>query len=482
MMIPFVGDAYAVLSPNLNCQTCINLYPVVDNRGGKTPMALYRTEGLRLFSDDNDTEYCARGLFELNNNLYGVVDDKFYKFDHLGARVEKGVLKTTIGRVSIISNGLQIGIFDGPNGYVYTFATDTFEQIDSENFKGCISATYQDGYGILPQPNTEIWYITDIFDFSTISALDFSSTNQSPDNLIASTSSHQELWFLNDNTTETWYDTGAAIFPFERRQTITVQYGCVSPFTLLTIDNSSLFWLARNKQSRALVVRLNGYAPQVISNEAVNYAISTYETIDDAFAFSYERNGHLFYVLTFPTADRTWVYDITTDMWHERRSTLNNEDPRSSDTRQGRWRANCYALFGGKHIVGDFESGKLYFLDPDIFDENGVEQIWERTTYHLADDQKWGTMNNLEVILQSGTGLVDGQGDDPQIMLQISKDYGHTFGQEKWRSSGKMGQYRRRVQWGAVGTARDWVFRIRGSDPVFQAIIGARADLKAGSY
>lgn len=481
MLIPFIGDAYKVRSPNLNTQTCINLYPVLDGKGGKSVKSLYRTPGLTLFSDDPDGYHSVRSLFSLNNALYAVIDNQFFTVDRFGVKVPRGTLNTSSGHVTILSNGLQIGIFDGPYGYTYTLATNVFAQITNENFAGVSIPTYQDGYGVYPKPDSEVWFISDLFDFSAINALDFASANQSPDFIVASISSHQELWFFNNTTTEVWYDTGNSDFPFERRQTLVIQYGCGAPASLVRADNSSLYWLAINNQSQGVVCRLNGYTPEVISDEGVNYAINQYERIDDAFAFFYEDDGHLFYILTFPTADRTWVYDVTTKAWHERRSQINNALPAEAPTRQGRWRPNCYALFDGKHIVGDFESGKLFYIDTENYTENDVPITWERTGFHLSDDERYIFINNFQIILQSGVGLSTGQGSDPQIMLSFSKDGGHVFSSEIWASLGKEGEYRARALWPALGCSRDWVIRVRGTDPTWVALLNARADTEVGS-
>jgi hypothetical protein len=481
MNVPFVGDAYSVRSPNLNCQTCINLYPVVDRKGGKAPSALYRTAGLKLFANDTD-HLSVRGLFESNNILYAVIDDTFYRVDSLGTKYELGTLLTSIGLVQMESNGLQILIVDGPNEYVYTLSTQQFQQNPSANFLGSYTAAYQDGYGIFFKPNTNIFYITDLFDFSTLNATEFGSANTSEDYLVTGISRSQELWLLKTNSAEVWYDTGNTDFPFERRQTLVFRYGCAARYSLVRVDNNILIWLGRNEHSKIVVVMVNGYEASVISTEAVNTAFDNYETVGDAIAFVYEDESHVFYVLTFPTEDRTWVFDLATQMWHERRSQINNSQPSSLPTRQGRFRANCYAFFNNKHIVGDFESGKLYELDTKTYTENGTPITWERTTYHTSDDEKYLFFNNFQLIMQAGVGLNTGQGSDPQVMLQISKDYGHTFGADRWRSMGKQGQFKCRAKWNALGCARDFVYRVRGTDPVMTAILGARADIEEASY
>jgi hypothetical protein len=485
MIIPFVGDAYKARSINLNAQTCINLYLVMDQYGGKTPTALYRTPGLTLFSDDNDANYSVRGLIESNNVLYGVIDDKFYSFNVLGERTELGSLLTASGRVEFEANGIQIAITEeqGENYYVYTIATNTFQQNPTENFPRSIAMTYQDGYGILPQPNSTQWFITDLFDFSTIDPLEFASANTSEDYLVTAISRAQELFLIKTNSTEVWYDTGAADFPFERRQTLILRYGIAAPYSLVRIDNNILMWLGRNEHSKPTVVLVDGYNMIEITDEGVALAINSYDIIDDAFAFAYKQDdNHLFYVLTFPTADRTWVYDLSTKAWHERRSQINNTMPAAAPTRQGRWRANCYAFFNGQHVVGDFESGKLFYVDINNYTDNGTPITWERTAYHLSKEERFVECAGFQLIIQSGVGLTTGQGSDPIIMLQWSKDYGYTFSPERPLYMGKKGEYKKRLKAPALGTAQDWVFRIRGTDPVFVAILGARADMKEGEY
>lgn len=478
MLVNIVGDAYKVRTPNLNAQTCINLYPVLDKKHGKTITALYPTPGKLLFSSGIAGEEC-RQLYESNYTLYAVIGHKFYEVDSEGNRVEKGELLTGTGPVTIISNGLQIMIVDGVNQYVFTLATNTFQVNPSVNFQGCNIATYQDGYGIIPVPNSTTWYITDLFDFSVINALEFASANTDEQWIISTISKSQEVWLLKRNSTEIWYDTGNADFPFQRRQTLIMRYGCAAAYSLVKMDSNTLFWLARNEHAKLTVVRLDGYESVQISNDAIETAMSSYTVIDDAIGYVDQgEDGHLFYILTFPTADRTWVYDISTDLWHERRSELNNKEPFIFPTRQGRDRGNCYTSFAGKRVVGDFETGNLYLLDDNINTENEIFITRERTTCHVSEDERFVFIENFQLIAETGVGLNDGEGSDPQIMLQVSKNGGHTFGVERWRSLGRQGYYKHRVKWNALGASRDWVFRLRIRSPIKVFILGARADIQ----
>jgi hypothetical protein len=57
-----------------------------------------------------------------------------------------------------------------------------------------------------------------------------------------------------------------------------------------------------------------------VSSLELDTAIAGYQrtaSITDAEALSFQLLGHTFYVLRFPSANATWLYDLTTDMWTE---------------------------------------------------------------------------------------------------------------------------------------------------------------------
>lgn len=348
---------------------------------------------------------------------------------------------------------------------------------DSEFYVPLIPA-YQDGYGIYVKQNTNRWYISGINDFSVVNALDYATANAFPDDIQAAISIREELWLIGRQTTEVWYDTGAAEFPFERRTGLIIKYGCDAPYSVAVADNNFLLWLARNEEGARVVIIIDGYEAKIISNEAINSAMNGYDEVEDAFSFVHQWDGHIFFVITFPSADRTWVYDLTTQAWHERRSALDNDLPYTTETRQGRWRPSCYAYYRGKHLVGDFESGNIFKLSRTTYDENGTTITRERTSMVTQSNLDRITINSLEIDFEAGTGITVGQGSDPQIILEVSRDGGQTWGNELWRSSGKIGEYTHRAKWNRLGTARGFVFRIRSTDPIYNVALGAVADVE----
>jgi hypothetical protein len=256
----------------------------------------------------------------------------------------------------------------------------------------------------------------------------------------------------------------------ERIQGAFNEIGCVSAYTIAKMDNG-LFWLGTDARGQGIVYRANGYTGVRISTHAIEYAIAQYGNISDAIAYTYQQEGHAFYVLSFPSGNATWVYDVSTQAWHERAGFDNGEFMRH--------RSNCQCNFGGNIIVGDFENGNIYTFDLDVYADNGGIQKWLRSWRALPTGQnnlKRTAHHSLQLDCEAGVGLNTGQGSDPQVMLRWSDDGGHTWSNEHWSPLGKIGAYGQRTFWRRLGMTlklRDRVYELSGTDPNKIAIMGA---------
>jgi hypothetical protein len=281
---------------------------------------------------------------------------------------------------------------------------------------------------------------------------------------------HRELWVFGTDSVEVWYDSGAADFPLQRIQGAFNEIGCVSAYTIAKMDNG-LFWLGTDARGQGIVYRANGYTGVRISTHAVEYAIAQYGNISDAIAYTYQQEGHAFYVLTFPSGNATWVYDVATQAWHERAGFVDGEFMRH--------RSNCQCNFGGNIIVGDFANGNIYTFDLDVYADNGDIQKWLRSWRALPTGQnnlKRTAHHSLQLDCETGVGLNTGQGSDPEVMLRWSDDGGHTWSNEHWSKIGKIGAYGHRTFWRRLGMTlklRDRVYELSGTDPNKIAIMGA---------
>ncbi len=438
-----------------------------------------RTPGLSQFCDlECDV---VRGLYATNNFLYAVGDDKFYQIDSEGNATQKGTLSTTSGRVSLTSNFTQVGFVDGTNSvYVYNVDTDSFTTGALPNGATTKRITFQDAYGIMTLEEDTKFQISGVSDLSTYAALDQGSVSSSAqiNQLVGVESSKLELWLFGDVRTEVWVNAGLSPgVPYEKNPGVYIEMGCAGRWTVEVMDNT-VIWLGRDERGKAFVCRADGYRPTVISSEPLHTEFETYERVDDAFSYSYTEAGHTFYVLTFPTANRTWVYDIATQMWHQRSSFFPAIDD-SPSVNVNRHIANCYAFFQTKHMVGDFNSGKIYQMSREFLDDAGTLIYRERIFPTISYDQKRVFISKLYLDIQAGNGLVTGQGSDPQIMLQVQRD--GVWGNERWKSAGAQGERGRRVFWPRLGQGRYLIPKISMTDPVDWVLLDASAEITVGT-
>jgi hypothetical protein len=404
------------------------------------------------------------------SDFYVVSGLEVYKLNSMtGTPTLLGTVTGT-GPVSIADNGTQIFFACNPDSYIYNEVTNVFAQITDPDFPGAVTVGYLDGYFVFNEPDSQKVWVTSLLDGLSVDPLDFASSEGSPDGLVALIVDHREAWLFGTDSIEVWYDAGLVDFPLTRIQGAFNEIGCVAAFSVAKLDNG-LFWLGTDARGQGIVYRANGYTGQRVSTHAIEYAIAQYSDISDAVAYTYQQEGHAFYVLTFPTGNATWVYDVATQAWHERAGWDNG-----SFTRH---RSNCQCNFLGNTIVGDYETGDIYRMSLDVYADNDGVQKWLRSWRALPSGQnnlKRTAHHSLQLDCESGTGLITGQGDDPQIMLRWSDDGGHTWSNEHWASMGKIGAYYQRVFWRRLGMTlklRDRVYEVSGTDPVPVAVMGA---------
>jgi hypothetical protein len=465
MRIPIASKSAPSRSRALSAERLVNCAAEIQPEGAKSPVALFSAPGLTSFASVGDGP--IRCLHVMNGALYVASGGSVYKVASDGTATLLGAIPAGPMPVYMVNNGLQILLTVSPHGYV--IASDTLTAITDPGFPGAGSCAYLDGYGIFNDPDTGRFYITSLLDFSDVDALDFATAESSPDNILRVIVDHRELWLFGSDSIEVWVNTGAADFPFERQPGAILERGTASGASVAKMD-SSVFWLGDDR----IVYRAQGYQPLRISTHPIEQAIAGYTTISDAEAFTYTLDGHACYVLTFPTEGASWVYDASTQQWHER-------DSRTSDVSLGRWRAANYVSCYGKHLVGDYASGTVWEMSPFVYSEGDEDLVRMIQFPPLYAEGKRAFMSSLEVDMEVGVGLSSGQGSDPQIMLQWSDDGGNTWSNEHWRDIGAIGNYRTRVTWERLGSFRQRTIRLIVSDPVRCVIYSAQAEIAGGT-
>jgi hypothetical protein len=470
MKTPILGSAYVARSVNAADNRMVNLFPEIVPEAGKEAAFLNRAPGLNLLATIGTGP--IRGLWAYSSDdstAFVVSGTQLYKITTSYAPTLLGTVAGT-GPVSLADNGTQLFIAANGPSYIYNNTTNVFGQITDPDFPGAVTVCFLDGYFVFNEPNSQKLWVTELLDGTSIDPLEFASTEGSPDGLIAVAANFREVWAFGTNSIEVWYDAANPDFPLERIQGAFNELGCAAPYSVAKMDNG-MFWLGRDRRGQGMVYRANGYTGQRISTHAIEWQIQQYSDISDAIAYTYQQDGHSFYVLTFPTGNATWVYDAATESWHERAGWVNGDFTRHS--------SNCQMSFNNQIVVGDYANGNIYAFDLDVYADNGSIQKWLRSWRALPTGQnnlKRTAHHSLQLDCETGVGLNTGQGSDPQVMLRWSDDGGHTWSNEHWSPVGKIGVYQQRVFWRRLGMTlklRDRVYEVSGTDPVKTVIMGA---------
>lgn len=466
MRTPILGQSYVARSPNAAANRMVNLFPeaLVE---GRDAAWLQRAPGLRLLTTMGTGP--VRGLWVFGGMLYAVSGANLYSVSPALVVTLIGAVGGT-GRVSMADNGTQLFVATNPRSYIFNKDTSVFVEINDPDFPGAGTVAFLDGYFVFNEPDSQKLWVTSLLDGTAVDPLEFASAEGAPDNIVGVISDHREVWVFGTTTTEVWINSGDVDFPLQRIAGAFNEIGCASAASIAKLDNG-LFWLGIDARGKGIVYRSNGYTGARVSTHAVEWQIQSYDTISDAISYSYQQDGHSFYVLTFPSANKTWVYDVATRMWHERAS---------GNLAELRHRSNCGTAFNGQIVVGDYETGALYALDPNVYSDGANVQRWVRSWRALPPgaDRLKGTLNHqLWLGCQGGVGtdLID-QGRNPQVMLRWSDDGGHKWSNEHWTSMGGIGETDTRVIWrrlGSAGKLHDRVYEVSGTDPVKIAITDA---------
>ena len=451
----------------------VNLFPeaVPEGSGGKEAGFLSRCPGLSLLQTVGTGPIRALWAHQTNgSDFYVVSGSSVYKLTGVNATPTLLGTVTGTGPVSIADNGTQIFFACNPDGYIYNESTNVFAKITDPDFPGAVTVQYLDGYFVFNEPDSQLLWITALLDGTSIDPLDFASAEGSPDGIVAVAVTHRELWVFGTDSVEVWYDAGTADFPLARISGAFNEIGCVAPYSVAKLDNT-LYWLGTDARGQGIVYKANGYTGARVSTHAIEYAIQSYSTISDAVAYTYQQDGHAFYVISFPTAGKTWCYDVATNLWHERAGFSNGQFTRH--------RSNCQCNFGGTIIVGDYLDGRIYSFDLDVYADDDQVQRYLRSWRAIPPGQNnlnRTAQHSLQLDCESGVGLNTGQGSDPQVLLRWSDDGGHTWSNEHARSLGAIGATGQRVIWRRLGMTlklRDRVYEVSGTDPTKIAIVGA---------
>ena len=451
-----VGPSYMLADRKSAVQRAVNLYlRGVEGLGEDKQLVLQSAPGLSQFAAFGGE---TRGSYSAAGRWFIVAGAAMYEVFQTGGYVLRGTLDSTEGAISMKAGRDQLLIVDGPNGYVYSLITGAFNKITDPDWRGSDWVDELDGYFIFSAPVSDQFYISAIDNGADLDALDFSSADASPDNIITHRVRKRELYLFGDVTTEIWINSGDADFPFVRYNSTPIDVGIVGKRACIATADS-LVWVGKTERGAGYVYLMDGHAPRRISTQAVEEALSGSADLSQCSLWTYHIDGSEFVGVNAPGLETTWVYEFATQQWHERGEWID-----------GAWRpfrADSVTFVGGRHYACGGRNA--YIISAADYSVAGVPMVRERTWPHLvAPSFEPVAYRSLELACTTGHGGT--------VTLEISNDGGFTFGAPLLRSLGVVGRWMQRVRWQPLGSARDRVFRIRCSDAVPLVIHAAAVD------
>ena len=475
----FVGGAYQSRSWKAAAQRCVNMYLEQEPEKGA---ALYEIPGYH--SRATGLTGTPLAILSVSKAIYIFTSSSVWRAELDGfPPIPIIQLLASIDSDYVIAAqaGDRAMFVNGEKGYWTDISVPfAFAEIVDPDFPASpASCTAIDGFFIAHSTDGEQFFWSSPFDPSTWNALDFASAENLNDKLVRAITLERELYLIGEFSTEVWAVVGGDDV-FDRIQGTYIPYGTPARLSAATIGQS-LLWLSQDQNGGYIALQARGLQSSRVSTHAIEQEWTGYASVVDARAFTYQRHGHLFYVITFPTANKTWVYDLTTQLWHERESGYFVDGGPSIE--YGMWRPVCHAYTVGFNFVLMTNSAGVN-TNVATLEEGFGELIGSlrriRTSPHIFVNGEYQTINSLQVIHQPGVGInsVDPLLSNPIATLRISKDGGQTWPVSRQAALGAVGKYLSRLKWNRLGRARDFIAEISVTDPPAFVITGAVLDIE----
>lgn len=451
------------VSPTAANALSMNVFPATnEDPSAISKVMLLLKPGLELFC--TLPQGPVRGLFGQSGRFLAVGGMHLYDVSIGGTVTDRGTMNFDSQIATMTTNGDggdQLFIVSGGTGYVLDLTTNVLTSVVDDVTIGAML----DGFFLALDVETSTLKISDLLDGLTWDPLQIAQRSTASDPWKSLLVVGKNIWLFGEFTSELWYNSGDD-FPFAPFPGALMQQGIAATFAAAQVG-THVIWLAQNAQGMRTVVKAQGVSLTKISTYALDAELSALASVADAEVYSYQENGHTFWVLNIPSADLTAVWDDTEKQWHHR----------------GEWHENQYtvdrprvhtAIFD-RHLVGDRVSGAIYTQSTALYtnaDGDGIR--WLRRTPGLMQEQTPQQNHALRLFVETGLGLPSGQGSDPQVMLRYSDNGGKTWSHELWRSVGAQGDYGRIVEWNRLGLNRSpRVYEVVGSDPIPWRLLGA---------
>lgn len=471
-MIPVAiqGATNKSRSPRFSSQVSQNIYLSPDP-SGVWPWIAYDFYGAKSFvTRAETTTFKDRGLYVFNDELYQVAGTSFYKIDAFG---NSTTLSSSLGgdsRCIFADDGTNIYIVTDSKYYKWdgSSLTQVTTNVDSPR-----SVAYMNGFFAVESGSTGEFRISDSGAGDTFNGLSVGLANSNSDRLMRIIMLDQILYMIGQRSIEPWYYTGAGNLNFNRVEQGLINMGTSATYSV-DKDQNFIYMLGSDRH----VYAIQGSVIRNISSDSISREIQSFGKVSDAIGFTFRMEGQDFYYLTFPAADKTFLYSSTFDYW----VTL------STGMTMAKHFATSYAYCYNKHWVGDDRTGSIHEWDADTYEDVGSPRLRIRVTEPMTSmslqipGHRRITVGSIYPEIEVGGGLTTGQGSDPKLMCSISPDGGQTFTNEQFVDLGVSGDFYKKAAYDQFINGYSIVGKFAISDPVRFAMAGAHVEVTDGGY
>lgn len=477
--IPIASGYYVDESPAVSIRECVNLYTHIPESQALTDAALFGMSGIEQIGEAGTNDFC-RGMHVVGDRPFSVQGDSFWELTKPSDFVFTDLSETVEGDdlVFMSDNGYQLCIVapdyaDQHNAYIFDIDTDTFTQISDVDFDGPVnSVAFSDGYFIFAKKDSNKWFISNLRDGLNYTATDFASAESDPDPIVVIAALRGIVFVFGSQTFEQYQNnpTGAG-FPYQRINSGTYNKGCDAPKSIVEVNNM-LVWIGSGVNEQPGIWATEGGPPQKLSTPSIDTIIfrGGIEPVRKAWVIKWAERGHSFAAFTVPDVC-TVVYDFSTGLWHRR----------ESQDRFGfaaPWRVSAMVDAFSTLVVGDSYEGYIGSYAKSVFYEYDTEIKAYFTSTALDNGGKPFSINQVQLVCQSGHVPITGQGSDPVVRMSVSRNGGLTYSPEISRKMGKIGEYTKTVTWPALGRfSRSVQFRWDISEPIERVFVKAEIEI-----
>jgi hypothetical protein len=446
----------------MDAEETINLFPeIIESQQGKSALALVGSPGTSVFSNIPQAAAVWGQKFVPSVNRHFAVIGKsggfLYEISPTGVATQLGAVVTPNGPVSMACNATQLLFVSAGTMYVFTFSTGVLTPINGVGsnpappFPNVSVVGFSDGFFVAVQASPAEIALSALSNGLSWNAINTSTISLFPDNIVSMIVDHRQLVLQGNTKTVVYANAGAPIFPFVPVPGAFIEQGSWAQNATTQLDNS-VFFISSDDRGNLMAMRNQQYTGIRISNHAVEQQWQSYPIATDAVGYSLQMNGHAWWHVYFPTANQSWRYDVTTNMWHK---------VLAWNTNNGTWTAHKsqnHAIAFGRHLVGDWSSGNIYQLSMPTYttgwnfvsDAGSPIRRIRRSPYIQTETARM-FHNRLQFELQVGLGpthpLTDGAGNprDPQMIVRWSDDGARTWSNDHIVNCGQAGKYTTRA-------------------------------------